>query len=88
MMRLGPKMYRLIKTLWNSKNHRANLEKIEQNVWNIRTQKKFVIYQWNFPKRLLTVSANLIFNLIFLTKRFTKKTLVAMNPTKTNLITL
>jgi hypothetical protein len=24
-----------------------------------------VIYQWNFPKRILTVSANFIFNLIF-----------------------
>jgi DNA-binding response OmpR family regulator len=40
MIRVGPKMYRLIKTLWNSNKHRASLEKIEQNVWNAGTQKK------------------------------------------------
>ncbi|MDR0335974.1 MAG: hypothetical protein LBI18_02685 [Planctomycetaceae bacterium] len=43
MIRVGPKMYRLIKTLWNSKKHRASLEKIEQNVWNLGRPKKLFI---------------------------------------------
>jgi DNA-binding response OmpR family regulator len=40
MMRVGPKMYRLLKTLWSSRNHRTSLEKIEQKVWKVGTQKK------------------------------------------------
>jgi hypothetical protein len=42
-----------------------------------------VIYQWNFPKRILTVSANLIFNLIVPNKT----TSVANEIIENNLIT-
>ncbi|MDR2757676.1 MAG: hypothetical protein LBC20_18450 [Planctomycetaceae bacterium] len=43
MIQVGPKMYRLIKTLWNSNKHRASLEKIEQKVWNVGTKKNLFV---------------------------------------------
>jgi hypothetical protein len=37
-----------------------------RNDWDFRI---FVIFQWNLPKRMVIVSTNLIFNLIFWTKQ-------------------
>jgi hypothetical protein len=45
-----------------SKNKRFDFNQFQSAEIEI---KLIVIYQWNFPKRLLTVFANLIFNLIF-----------------------
>jgi hypothetical protein len=41
--RVGPKMYLLIKTIWESKKHRATIEKIERSVWRINLKNKFFV---------------------------------------------
>ncbi|MDR1270138.1 MAG: hypothetical protein LBK82_11495 [Planctomycetaceae bacterium] len=42
-IRVGPKMYRLVKTLWDGKRHRATIEKIEQTVWNVGAPKNLFV---------------------------------------------
>ncbi|MDR2168791.1 MAG: hypothetical protein LBP59_01455 [Planctomycetaceae bacterium] len=42
-IRVGPKMYSLLKTIWEGKKHRATIEKIERKVWNVNIKNKFFI---------------------------------------------
>jgi hypothetical protein len=42
-VRLGPKMYRLLKVIWDSKGHRATISKIEQEVWQVSDDDNYFI---------------------------------------------
>ncbi|MDR3196966.1 MAG: hypothetical protein LBU34_03765 [Planctomycetaceae bacterium] len=64
-IRVGPKMYRLIKTLWKGKRHRATIEKIERTVWNVGNQKRC--------RKDLFVDRHTIFTLICRTQKELKK---------------